>query len=93
MTATPNMDGADGVGTKSARNRLRYLRLRSRLTQKELGKLVDLDHTTISHHENGTRTMTGEQISKYATVFKCETYELFQEPVSEPEYEEVDLTP
>jgi len=53
------------------------------LTQKEVAKLVDLDHTTVAHHENGTRNPTAGDLKKYAEVFKCATHELFNDlPIS-----------
>ena len=60
-------------------NRIRELREAQKLTQKELAKLVDLDHTTISKHESGARSLGRDEILKYARVFKCETYEVFLE--------------
>lgn len=61
-------------------NRLKILRDRSRLTQREVAKLMDIDYTTVSKHEAGTRGLTREEVENYARVFKCESYEIFMEP-------------
>ena len=61
-------------------NRIAEFRNRARLTQAELGKLMDLDHTTISRHESGDRNLTPDDITKYAKVFKVDTWELFMSP-------------
>jgi transcriptional regulator with XRE-family HTH domain len=61
-------------------NRLKSLRERSRLTQKELAKLMDCDFTTISKHESAERGLTKDEIKKYAAIFKCASYELFIDP-------------
>lgn len=58
-------------------NRLRELREKSRLTQKEVAKLLDVDHTTVNKHEAGTRGLTSGEIEKYAQVFKVQSHELF----------------
>ena len=58
-------------------NRLREQRERSRLTQEELAKLLDLDKTTVSKHECGINAMDHRTILRYARVFKIETHELF----------------
>lgn len=61
-------------------NRIAELRKSRQLTQEELGKLMDLDHTTVSRHESGDRTPTTSEIVKYARIFKVETHELFMLP-------------
>lgn len=69
------------------KTRIKELREKQKLTQKELGKLVDLDRTTVSKHEEGTRGIDSSTIKKYAEVFKIETHELFVNPddlVSDP---------
>jgi transcriptional regulator with XRE-family HTH domain len=56
------------------------LRRRSRLTQQELAKLMDLDDSTVSKHEAGERSLDSDIISRYAKVFKCQSFELFVRP-------------
>lgn len=58
-------------------NRIKKLRQRSRLTQKELALLVGLDETSVSRHESGHRALSADQIAKYASVFKVQSHELF----------------
>ena len=60
-----------------SKNRLREFRERSRLTLAEVGTLMGLDLSMVSKHEAGTRSLTADQIIKYAKIFKCETHELF----------------
>jgi transcriptional regulator with XRE-family HTH domain len=50
------------------------------LTQQEVAKLLDIDHTTISRHESGSRSLSPGDIQKYARLYKVESYELFIDP-------------
>ena len=61
----------------STRNRLRQFRERSRLSLTEVATLTGFDVSTISKHENGQRGLTPEAITKYAKLYKVESYELF----------------
>lgn len=60
-----------------SKNKLRQLRDRSRLSLSEVATLTGFDTSTISKHENGTRGLTPEAITKYAKIYKVDTYELF----------------
>lgn len=61
-------------------NRLKVLRERSRLTQDEVSRILDMDTTTISRHESGSRNLTPSVIKKYAELYKTESYEIFLDP-------------
>ena len=65
---------------KILKNRLRELREARKLTQQEVAKLLDIDHTTVSRHESGSRDLSPEDIQKYARLYKVESYELFIDP-------------
>lgn len=65
---------------KIPKNRLRELRETRKLTQQEVAKLLDIDHTTVSRHESGSRSLSPEDIQKYARLYKVESYELFIDP-------------
>lgn len=62
------------------KNRLRELRDRSRLTQEEVSTLTGFSVASISRHESGSRSLSEEAISKYASLYKVHTYELFVDP-------------
>lgn len=47
------------------------------LSMAEVAKLIDCDEATVSRHETGQRSMSREQILKYAKLYRCETHELF----------------
>lgn len=64
--------------TEIAKNRLRELRNRSRLTLEEVSTLTGFDITTISRHESGGRGLTPDAIEKYARLYKVQTHELFE---------------
>ncbi|KKL85476.1 hypothetical protein LCGC14_1954320 [marine sediment metagenome] len=66
-------------------NRLSALRDRSRLTQAEVAKLLDIDETTVARHESGTRKLPHEMVEKYAKLYKVSSYELYLEPVKPTE--------
>ena len=68
------------MANKIPKNRLRELREARKLTQQEVAKLLDIDHTTISRHESGSRGLSPEDIQKYARLYKVESYELFIDP-------------
>lgn len=73
-------------------NRLRKLRFRSRLTQRELGVLTGIDHTTISKHESGDRGLDQHDIMQYSRVFKVNTHEIFMDTEDRPWQEEPGVT-
>ena len=68
------------MANKILKNRLRELRETRKLTQQEVAKLLDIDHTTVSRHESGSRDLSPEDIQKYARLYKVESYELFIDP-------------
>ena len=68
------------MANKIFKNRLRELREARKLTQQEVAKLLDIDHTTVSRHESGSRDLNPEDIQKYARLYKVESYELFINP-------------
>ena len=74
---------------KIPKNRLRGLREARKLTQQEVAKLLDIDHTTVSRHESGSRGLNPEDIQKYAQLYKVESYELFIDPKDLQEEDEV----
>lgn len=61
-------------------NRIEELRVRSRLTQKELGVLLGKDDTTIAAYEARHRRLTPAVVKALAKVFKVETYEIYVNP-------------
>lgn len=65
---------------KIFKNRLRELREARKLTQQEVAKLLDINHTTVSRHESGDRGLGPEDIQKYAQLYKVKSYELFIDP-------------
>ena len=73
---------------KIPKNRLRELREARKLTQQEVAKLLDIDHTTVSRHESGSRDLSPEDIQKYARLYKVESYELFIDPKDLQEQED-----
>lgn len=75
---------------KIPKNRLRELREARKLTQQEVAKLLDIDHTTVSRHESGSRGLNPEDIQKYARLYKVESYELFIDPKDLQEEDEVE---
>lgn len=60
-----------------AKNRLKELRDRSRLTLQEVGMITGYSVPTISRHESGERGLTQEAMIKYASLYKVQTHELF----------------
>ena len=76
------------MANKISKNRLRELRETCKLTQQEVAKLLDIDHTTVSRHESGSRGLSPEDIQKYARLYKVESYELFIDPKDLQEEEE-----
>lgn len=62
------------------KNRLKFLRERSRLTQGEVGQIIGVDNTTVSKHESSSRGLSAGEISSYATLYKVESWEIFLSP-------------
>jgi len=80
------------MANKIPKNRLRELREARKLTQQEVAKLLDIDHTTVSRHESGSRGLSPEDIQKYARLYKVESYELFINPKDLEEVESRTIT-
>lgn len=81
---TPCYNGEkEGMNVSIAKNKLRKLRDRSRLTLEEVSTLTGYDITTISKHENCTRGLTKDAIEKYAKLYKVSTYEIFELEIKE----------
>ena len=59
------------------RNRIRELREKANLTQREVAVLLDVDESDISKWEAGKRALTPGTIEKFAALFKVSTWELF----------------
>lgn len=58
-------------------NRLKELREQSKLTQEEVAKIIEVDFTTVSKHENMDRSIKAEDLQKYARLYKIQTHEIF----------------
>lgn len=56
--------------------RIKEYRTKNRLTQSELGKLVNVTKVSICCYENGTRTPTLDTLIDLANVFKVNVNEL-----------------
>lgn len=61
-------------------NRLHELRVRSRLTQAEVAKLLDVSMSSVAKFETGTRQPSRGEIIGLARIYKVETFELFLSP-------------
>ncbi len=57
-------------------NRIRELREQRKLTQVELGRLLEVDETAVSRWESGARPLTPTVLGRLAKIFKCETWEV-----------------
>lgn len=62
-------------------NRLRELREARQLTQEEVGIILGLSPGMVSRHESGDRTISLQNVNKYARLFKVSTMEIFSAPV------------
>lgn len=78
------------MANKILKNRLRELRETCKLTQQEVAKLLDIDYTTVSRHESGSRGLSPEDVQKYARLYKVESYELFIDPKNLQEEDEAE---
>lgn len=70
--------------------RLKELRLKNKLTQEELGKMLNLTNVSISGYENGDRTPDIENLSKLADYFNVTTDYLLGRPFT-PDLLEQDI--
>lgn len=69
-----------------AKNRLKELRDRSRLTLQEVSLITGFGVSTISRHESGGRGLTEDAIQKYAALYKVPTHQLFMNPNEEESF-------
>ena len=58
-------------------NRLKEFREDRQLTQEEVAKIIGIDFTMISKHENMDRSIKEEDLKKYAKLYKVKTHEIF----------------
>ena len=58
-------------------NRIRELRERSKLTQREVAIILGVDESDISRWEVGKRPLTPAAVAKFAALFKVGSWELF----------------
>src|SRR5246127_1079340 len=67
-------------------NNLKELRLRKRLTQAQLGQLMDppVGESTISKMESGERRLTNLQLANLATILGCQAEEIPVVPNRDP---------
>lgn len=54
-------------------NNLKSLRLKSKLSQADLAKLLGISRSAVSSYENGTRQPNHEMLIKYATLYGVTT--------------------
>ncbi len=52
--------------------RLKELREKNKLTQEELGKILNLNKSTISHYENDSRTPDLEKLERFANFYNVD---------------------
>lgn len=60
-------------------NRLKEQRERSRLSQSEVAKFLDVSVATVSRHESRNHGLTRELVDKYARLFKVSPAEIYVE--------------
>ncbi len=58
-------------------NNLRKFREIRQLTQQEVGKILDLDHTAVSRHEASSRGLTDVLVEAYASLYKVKSAAIF----------------
>ncbi len=59
--------------------KLRSLRKRHRLTMRQLGKMLDVDHSYVGRMERGEKTPNAAMIIKIARLFKVTTDQLMMD--------------
>ena len=57
---------------KKLNNRITFARKSSRLTQKELAKLLEISEPTMNHYETGKRVPNAELLDKMVALLKCD---------------------
>lgn len=65
-------------------NRLKELRKKNKLTQKELGEILNVDQTTISKLETGQQTFTSQLLTATANYFSVTTDYLLGNEILDP---------
>lgn len=57
---------------KKLNNRICYARKSTRLTQKELAKLLEISEPTMNHYETGKRVPSASLLGKMVSLLKCD---------------------
>ena len=69
------------------RRRLKRVREGQKISMRELGELIDVDYTAVSHWESGKRYPSEENSQKLEKIFEEPISELMKEdPDYEPRY-------
>ena len=63
--------------------RIKQARKKANITQKELGKLVDMSHQQIAQYENNSRNPKFETLNKIAEALNVGVWDLYDELPSE----------
>jgi transcriptional regulator with XRE-family HTH domain len=59
------------MSQRDSNNRLKELRIKSKLTQEQVAKYLDVDQSMVTKLENGTRTLNVTLIDKICSLFGC----------------------
>jgi transcriptional regulator with XRE-family HTH domain len=59
------------MAQRDLNNRLKELRIKSKLTQEQVAKYLDVDQSMVTKLENGTRTFNVTLIDKICSLFGC----------------------
>jgi transcriptional regulator with XRE-family HTH domain len=59
------------MAQRDLNNRLKELRIKSKLTQEQVAKYLDVDQSMVTKLENGTRTLNVTLIDKICSLFGC----------------------
>jgi transcriptional regulator with XRE-family HTH domain len=59
------------MAQRDLNNRLKELRIKSKLTQEQMAKYLDVDQSMVTKLENGTRTLNVTLIDKICSLFGC----------------------
>lgn len=58
-------------------NRIKEIRIKKKMTQKELGEKIGVKHNTISSYENGTNQLDQETLFRLSIALECKVDDFF----------------
>ena len=59
--------------------KLKELRIKNKMSQKEMGEIIGVNDRAIGHYERGERKLSVDKAKKFGEYFKFDWWELYED--------------